>query len=196
MRSTPSAATAASTCPATRTQQDTVRASPAPSGGSGLLRTGQCLPVGLLAEGNGRLPGGSHGCQRTPRHHAARRDTAHPECLFTVRYPEQFLAETREVELEGKVSSGVTHDAAHPFVIKTSRMDVRVLGTRFNVKSYSTDEIIAVEVEEGKVQIDLPEAIDAPEGERTDGVQHLVQRVQQAADGARSRDLAERIPLL
>ena len=38
-------------------------------------------------------------------------------------------------------------------------MDVRVLGTRFNVKSYSTDEIIAVEVEEGKVQVDLPEAM-------------------------------------
>lgn len=76
-----------------------------------------------------------------------------------VRYPEQFLAETREVELEGEGFFSVTHDAAHPFVVKTSRMDVRVLGTRFNVKSYSTDEIIAVEVEEGKVQIDLPEAM-------------------------------------
>lgn len=46
-----------------------------------------------------------------------------------------------------------------PFIVKTKRLDVRVLGTRFDVKSYSTDEIVSVSVESGKVQVDLPEAM-------------------------------------
>ena len=36
---------------------------------------------------------------------------------------------------------------------------MRVLGTRFDVKSYSSDEIVSVDVESGKVQVDLPEAM-------------------------------------
>ena len=46
-----------------------------------------------------------------------------------------------------------------PFVVRTKRLDVQVLGTRFDVKSYSTDEIVSVSVESGKVQVDLPEAM-------------------------------------
>ena len=76
-----------------------------------------------------------------------------------VRYPEQFTNETRNVELEGEGFFKVAHDETHPFIVKTSRMEVQVLGTQFNMKSYSTDEIISVEVEEGKVQVSLPEII-------------------------------------
>lgn len=43
--------------------------------------------------------------------------------------------------------------------MRTKRLDVQVLGTRFDVKSYSTDEIVSVSVESGKVQVDLPEAM-------------------------------------
>lgn len=75
-----------------------------------------------------------------------------------VRYPEQFLSDARELELEGEGFFDVAHDEKHPFRVKTGRMDVRVLGTRFNVKSYITDEVVSVEVEEGKVQVVLPEA--------------------------------------
>lgn len=46
-----------------------------------------------------------------------------------------------------------------PFIVRTKRLDVQVLGTRFDVKSYSTDEIVSVSVESGKVQVDLPEAM-------------------------------------
>lgn len=38
-------------------------------------------------------------------------------------------------------------------------LDVRVLGTTFNVKSYSSDETAYVDVESGKVQVDMPEAM-------------------------------------
>lgn len=76
-----------------------------------------------------------------------------------VRYPEHFLGDTRSVELEGEGYFRVARNEEMPFIVKTGRLDVRVLGTRFDVKSYSTDEIVSVSVESGKVQVDLPEAM-------------------------------------
>ena len=76
-----------------------------------------------------------------------------------VRYPERFVGDSREIELEGEGYFRVARNEKMPFIVKTKRLDVRVLGTRFDVKSYSTDEIVSVSVESGKVQVDLPEAM-------------------------------------
>lgn len=76
-----------------------------------------------------------------------------------VRYPDQFTGDIRNVELEGEGYFRVAGNEEMPFVVKTGRFDVRVLGTRFDVKSYSTDEIVSVSVESGKVQVDLAEAM-------------------------------------
>ena len=65
-----------------------------------------------------------------------------------VRYPDRFVGDLR-----------VARNEKMPFVVRTKRLDVQVLGTRFDVKSYSTDEIVSVSVESGKVQVDLPEAM-------------------------------------
>lgn len=76
-----------------------------------------------------------------------------------IRYPNRFIGEKRIVELEGEGYFRVHRNTAQPFLVKTRRMDIRVLGTCFNVKSYFTDEIVSVDVESGKVQVDLPEAM-------------------------------------
>lgn len=76
-----------------------------------------------------------------------------------VRYPNQFRGDIRKVELEGEGYFRVAINEKMPFIVKTGRFDVRVLGTRFDVKSYPTDEIVSVSVESGKVQVDLPEAM-------------------------------------
>ena len=76
-----------------------------------------------------------------------------------VRYPDSFQGDIRKVELEGEGYFRVAHNEDMPFIVQTKRLDVRVLGTRFDVKSYSTDEIVSVSVESGKVQVDLPEAM-------------------------------------
>ena len=75
------------------------------------------------------------------------------------RYPDRFVGDLREVELEGEGYFRVARNEKMPFVVRTKRLDVQVLGTRFDVKSYSTDEIVSVSVESGKVQVDLPEAM-------------------------------------
>lgn len=76
-----------------------------------------------------------------------------------VRYPDKFVGEERKVELEGEGYFRVYHNEKQPFIVNTRRLDVRVLGTHFDVKSYSTDEVVSVDVESGKVQVDLPEAM-------------------------------------
>lgn len=76
-----------------------------------------------------------------------------------VRYPNRFVGEERKVELEGEGYFRVYHNEKQPFIVNTHHFDVRVLGTHFDVRAYSTDELVSVDVESGKVQVDLPEAM-------------------------------------
>lgn len=76
-----------------------------------------------------------------------------------VRFPDRFLTDERRIELEGEGYFQVYKNEDKPFVVHTSRFDIRVLGTSFNVKSYGTDELVSVNVESGKVQVDMPEAM-------------------------------------
>ena len=76
-----------------------------------------------------------------------------------VCYPDRFADKERRVELEGEGYFRVYHNEKQPFIVNTRHFDVRVLGTCFNVKSYSSDEVVSVDVESGKVQVDLPEAM-------------------------------------
>lgn len=76
-----------------------------------------------------------------------------------LRYPDSFKGDERRIELEGEGYFRVQRNEKQPFIVNTRRFDVRVLGTCFDVKSYSSDELVSVDVESGKVQVDLPEAM-------------------------------------
>lgn len=67
-------------------------------------------------------------------------------------YPQQFIS-CRDVFLNGEAYFSVTRDEAKPFVVKTTDMDVEVLGTIFNISSYSDSENSATTLEKGKVSI-------------------------------------------
>lgn len=51
-------------------------------------------------------------------------------------YPTSFGSKTREVELNGEGFFEVTPNARKPFIVKTKKYDVKVLGTTFNVYAY------------------------------------------------------------
>lgn len=53
-------------------------------------------------------------------------------------YPSSFGNNTREVTLEGEGFFEVTRNEAIPFIVKTHKYDVKVLGTTFNVYAYNT----------------------------------------------------------
>ena len=54
-----------------------------------------------------------------------------------LRYPVKFTGDVRFVELNGEAYFDVKRDEALPFVVKTSRSEVMVLGTEFCVKDYA-----------------------------------------------------------
>ena len=70
-----------------------------------------------------------------------------------LKYPNDFEGDTREVYLEGEAFFDVAKDKAHPFIIHTSKMDTKVLGTSFNVQAYPNQEKQVVAVVTGKVSV-------------------------------------------
>lgn len=59
----------------------------------------------------------------------------------------------REVYLEGEAFFDVTHDEKKPFIVRTSGLAIRVLGTTFNVRSYAEDHVVETTLVDGKVTI-------------------------------------------
>lgn len=73
--------------------------------------------------------------------------------MSQIKYPVKFDAESREIELTGEAYFEVAHSAI-PFVVKTSQLDVTVLGTTFNINAYENNGEIVTTLVEGKVQVD------------------------------------------
>lgn len=62
----------------------------------------------------------------------------------------------RVVDLNGIAFFNVTHRPKQPFIVKTpSKLNIEVLGTKFNVSSYSTDGTCEVILEQGSVRLNL-----------------------------------------
>ena len=74
-------------------------------------------------------------------------------------YPNKFLAgQPRRVKLNGEAYFEVVHDKAHPFIVETEKMQTRVLGTSFNVRSYNGENPIVTLVN-GSVQVSVSKGI-------------------------------------
>ncbi len=71
----------------------------------------------------------------------------------TVTYPTEFAKDKREIFVEGEVFAEVFHDAKRPFIIKTDKVDVQVLGTVFNVSAYKEDNQTDVVLVSGLVNV-------------------------------------------
>jgi len=70
-------------------------------------------------------------------------------------YSSDFSPVNRNITLDGEAFFSVTKDADHPFNVKTSSVNIKVLGTSFNVEAY-TDNLHEVNTTlvSGKVEID------------------------------------------
>lgn len=71
-----------------------------------------------------------------------------------LRYPSQFEDGIRKVELQGEAYFEVSKNPHRAFVVKTSHLDVKVLGTKFNLKSFADDDQVEATLLEGKVKIE------------------------------------------
>ncbi len=68
-------------------------------------------------------------------------------------YLSNFNQAMREVNLEGEAFFDVTHNKQSPFIVHTAGIDIRVLGTAFNVKSYAEDPTIETTLLRGSIEV-------------------------------------------
>jgi transmembrane sensor len=71
----------------------------------------------------------------------------------SIEYPEKFTDHDRKILLKGEAFFDVTKDKNRPFIISTSELTVKVLGTSFNVMAYEGAKEISVAVKTGKVSV-------------------------------------------
>ena len=77
-------------------------------------------------------------------------------------YGNDFSGQTREVTLEGEAYFDVKKDPAHPFIVHTSGIDIKVLGTAFNVKAYTEDPTIEATLIHGSIEVINSSKPDGP----------------------------------
>lgn len=72
----------------------------------------------------------------------------------TLKYPETFSGDKREVNLDGEAYFDIAHNVSQPFIIHTGKIKTTVLGTAFNIAAYSNSKSIVVSVTRGKVKVE------------------------------------------
>jgi ferric-dicitrate binding protein FerR (iron transport regulator) len=73
-------------------------------------------------------------------------------------FPSRFTKTTREVFLEGEACFEVAKNEKQPFIVKAGNLDVKVLGTYFNVSAYPADATIETVLLEGSVAVEKTKA--------------------------------------
>lgn len=72
----------------------------------------------------------------------------------SLKYPVHFVkGQNRNVYLTGEAYFDVTKDKNHPFVVHSDHINIKVLGTQFNVTSYPDENKIDAVLVEGSVQL-------------------------------------------
>ncbi|WP_073003494.1 FecR family protein [Mariniphaga anaerophila] len=91
-----------------------------------------------------------------------------------LKYPQKFAGETRGVVLSGEGYFKIAHNPQKPFVVKTRGVNVKAVGTTFNVYAYPDEKTIATTLVEGKVILEkkAPGITPSPIGSMVPG-QHV-----------------------
>jgi len=68
----------------------------------------------------------------------------------SIKYNGNFSSD-RQVTLKGEAFFDVFKDKSRPFIVNTNEVNVKVLGTRFNIASYENEKHVEVVLEDGKL---------------------------------------------
>ena len=78
----------------------------------------------------------------------------------TLKFPSTFTnLKNRTIELSGEAYFEVAKDKEHPFIVKTSRQAIKVLGTHFNVNAYPDEADEKTVLLEGAVNVNGTETL-------------------------------------
>lgn len=75
--------------------------------------------------------------------------------LSSISYPQDLKGDTRLVELKGEAYFDVASEANRSFIVKANNLEVKVLGTKFNIEAYENEENIITSLFEGSVSINV-----------------------------------------
>jgi len=68
-----------------------------------------------------------------------------------IKYPQFFSGNTRDVVLSGEGFFKVAHNPQRPFIVKAGNLNIKAVGTTFNVMAYPDEDIIETTLVNGKV---------------------------------------------
>ena len=68
-----------------------------------------------------------------------------------LKYPINFLGSKRKIFLTGEAYFEVSKDENRPFIVSTDKGDIRVLGTKFNIKNYKDEDMFYATLAEGSI---------------------------------------------
>ncbi|MEO8413902.1 MAG: FecR domain-containing protein [Ginsengibacter sp.] len=118
------------------------------------------LNAGLLSYKNGKTPGGKilMNTITTPRGGQYELELEDGTRVWlnsasSLVFPTSFTGKERSVELKGEGYFEVARNVVKPFHVTVNNVDVRVLGTHFNIMSYGDEENINTTLLEGKVNV-------------------------------------------
>ncbi len=74
-------------------------------------------------------------------------------CFFYYLSYGFFLGNQREVSITGEVYFEIKKDRKNPFIVRTNKEEIKVLGTRFNVNAYDNEAAIKTSLLEGSVRV-------------------------------------------
>jgi len=87
--------------------------------------------------------------------------TAWLNAASSIKFPTSFSGKERRVEITGEVhfevqSKSLSQKVKIPFIVVTEGLEVKVLGTHFNVNTYSDDGIVRTTLIEGSIEVFNP----------------------------------------
>lgn len=71
----------------------------------------------------------------------------------TIQYPASFTGKNRTVQLNGEAYFEVAHNTQKPFIVETTKGNVEVLGTKFNLEAYADNNSFVTSLMEGSVKV-------------------------------------------
>ncbi len=72
-----------------------------------------------------------------------------------ITFPMVFVDSVREVVLKGEAYFEVKSDKEHPFIVHANKVNVNVLGTKFNVAAYEENGKVITTLAEGGVKVEM-----------------------------------------
>lgn len=71
----------------------------------------------------------------------------------SINYPVVFSGKERKVTISGEAYFEVAHDPSRPFYVEKDGLEIRVLGTHFNINAYADDPVPSITLLQGKVSV-------------------------------------------